>query len=91
MATIREYYETDFNNAIRLHIKIPFEQYKIESCILYDFTAYCSFVASYFIFRHRSQALTGKIFRPSPPGEPVLSSQTPVRWVFSMKFSPRYR
>lgn len=47
MATLHEYFETDFSNTIRVHVKIPFLADNIESRILYDFEAYCAFVACY--------------------------------------------
>jgi hypothetical protein len=48
MATVHEYFETDFSNTIRVHVRIPFEGTDIESCILYDFNAFCAFVTCYF-------------------------------------------
>ena len=45
MATLHEYFETDFSTTIRVHVKIPFRNDSIESRILYDFDAYCAFVA----------------------------------------------
>jgi hypothetical protein len=47
MATLKEYYEKDFAHVFKLHVKISLNGKAIEGCVLYDFIAYCSFLAVY--------------------------------------------
>lgn len=48
MATLHEYYEKDFENTVKLYIKIDFKGIQFSGCILYDFSAACAYVATYF-------------------------------------------
>lgn len=45
MATIRQYFDTDFNNSVRLHVRIPICDSDLEAVVLYDFSAYVGFLA----------------------------------------------
>src|ERR1700724_1566491 len=54
MATIRQYYETDFDNTIKVYVKIPFEGDIVEACVLFDFSAYCSFYSCYFQLHNKN-------------------------------------
>ena len=47
MATLYEYYEKDFQNTVKLYIKIDFRGIEISGCVLYDFSAACAYVATY--------------------------------------------
>ena len=48
MATIREYFDADFNSAARVHVKIPASNgLNVEAVVLYDFSAYAAFLACY--------------------------------------------
>lgn len=48
MATIREYFDADFNYAVRVHVSIPLSgSSSIEASILCDFSGYKSFLALY--------------------------------------------
>jgi hypothetical protein len=47
MAAVREYFETDFGYALRVHTRIPSDRFNIEIVILYDFSGYKSFLACY--------------------------------------------
>jgi hypothetical protein len=48
MATIREYFDADFNSAARVHVRIPAGNgLNVEAVILYDFSAYTAFLACY--------------------------------------------
>jgi len=48
MATLCEYYEKDFDHAIRFHVTIPYQNDQIEASFLYDFTSYSVFLSCYF-------------------------------------------
>ena len=48
MATIREYFDTDFNNTVRVSIKLNSSVGEVEGVILYDFNGYLSFT-SFFV------------------------------------------
>lgn len=48
MATLREYYEKDFDHTIRFHVTLPYEGDQIEASFLYDFTSYSVFLSCYF-------------------------------------------
>ena len=47
MAAVREYFETDFSYALRVHTRLPSDRFNIEIVILYDFSGYKSFLACY--------------------------------------------
>ena len=48
MATIREYFDSDFNSAARLHVRLlGTDELGVEAVILYDFSAYAAFLACY--------------------------------------------
>ena len=48
MATLYEYYEKDFENTVKMYIKIDFKGVEVSGCILYDFIASCAYVTTYF-------------------------------------------
>jgi hypothetical protein len=48
MATIRQYFETDFDYALRLKVKFDLEDLSYEGAVLYDATAQSAFIAFYF-------------------------------------------
>ncbi len=45
MATLQQYYETDFSHAIRVHVTFSHECEDIEGALLYDVTAHAAFLA----------------------------------------------
>jgi hypothetical protein len=47
MATLREYFETDFGHNFKFHIKLPFREERIDGVILYDFAGFFAFTALY--------------------------------------------
>ena len=47
MATLHQYYETDFSNAVRMHVKLSVVDAEIEATVLYDFSGYMSYFACY--------------------------------------------
>jgi len=47
MATIRQYYETDFSYALRVHVQFACRDETIEGALLYDFQARTAFLACY--------------------------------------------
>jgi hypothetical protein len=47
MATLREYFDADFNYAVRVHVKLPAYEPDIDVIVLYDFSAYTAFIACY--------------------------------------------
>jgi hypothetical protein len=56
MATIKEYYETDFSNTIRIDMSVNFGDEVIEGCILNDFSAYAMYLAFYIESSNKSLA-----------------------------------
>src|SRR5579862_9377779 len=48
MATLREYYEKDFDHTIRFHVTLPYEGEQIEASFLYDFDSFSVFLSCYF-------------------------------------------
>jgi TIR domain len=52
MASLYEYYEKDFSNTIKIHIKIKYNGLEVEGRIHYDFSAFCSFASCYFSDSH---------------------------------------
>jgi hypothetical protein len=47
MATIRQYFETDFSNTARLHVRQEFEDLRLEASVQFDFAGYFAFLAYY--------------------------------------------
>lgn len=47
MATLREYYETDFSHTARMHVKLPFGTHDLEAAVLYDFSGHIAFFSCY--------------------------------------------
>jgi hypothetical protein len=48
MATLRQYFETDFNHVLRVHVAIPSsETDRIEGVWLVDFLGFISFLSCY--------------------------------------------
>lgn len=45
MATLKEYYESDFSHCLKVHIKIPFEGNYLDGCVQYDFAGYTGFLS----------------------------------------------
>ncbi len=45
MAALREYFETDFNNVVRVHVKFANLSYDLEAALLYDFAAYTTYLS----------------------------------------------
>lgn len=47
MATLREYFDSDFSYAIRVHVKLPASRPDVDVALLYDFSAYTAFFSCY--------------------------------------------
>lgn len=47
MAALHQYYETDFSNAVRMHVKFPLDGENIEAVVLFDFVGLMAYVACY--------------------------------------------
>ena len=47
MAALHQYYETDFSNAVRMHVRFPVEGENIEAVVLFDFVGLMAYVACY--------------------------------------------
>jgi hypothetical protein len=47
MATLRQYYETDFNNTVRVHARFPVSGEDVEAVVLLDFAGYFGYVACF--------------------------------------------
>jgi hypothetical protein len=54
MATLRQYYETDFNNAMRVHVTFRYGDESIEGVLLYDVSAYTAYLSCYISGSDRS-------------------------------------
>lgn len=48
MATLREYYEKDFDHTVRFHVSLPYAGDQVEGSFLYDFASYSVFLSCYF-------------------------------------------
>ncbi|WP_088257822.1 toll/interleukin-1 receptor domain-containing protein [Fimbriiglobus ruber] len=47
MATLRQYFDTDFSHTARLHVSLPSGEETIEASVFYDFSGYSAFIACY--------------------------------------------
>lgn len=47
MATLREYYEKDFDHTFRFHMHVAYGNKNVEGSILYDFTSYTTIISWY--------------------------------------------
>ena len=47
MATLHQYYETDFSNAVRMHVKLTIDDSILDAVVLYDFTGFLAFFACF--------------------------------------------
>lgn len=47
MAALHQYYETDFSNAVRMHVRFPVAGENIEAVVLFDFVGLMAYVACY--------------------------------------------
>jgi hypothetical protein len=47
MATLREYFDADFNYAARLHVSVPGCEDAVEVALLYDFSGFTAFMTCY--------------------------------------------
>lgn len=47
MATLRQYYETDFNNTVRVHVRFPVSGEDIEAVVLLDFAGYFGYLSCF--------------------------------------------
>ena len=55
MASVRQYFETDFNHAARVHLKLAIpEASDIECALLIDFSGHMSFLVCYLAGEERS-------------------------------------
>lgn len=47
MATLHQYFETDFSNAVRMHVKLKVDDAPLEAVVLYDFSAFLAFFSCF--------------------------------------------
>lgn len=47
MATLHQYYETDFSNTVRMHVRFSVKGENIEAVVLFDFVGLMAYVACY--------------------------------------------
>jgi hypothetical protein len=47
MAAVRDYFDTDFNYAVRVYTRLPLPEFNTETVLLYDFHGYKSLLACY--------------------------------------------
>ena len=47
MATLRQYFETDFSNTARMHVKFSVEGIDVDAVVLFDFSGYLAYLACY--------------------------------------------
>lgn len=47
MATLYQYYSTDFSNTVRMHVNFPVKDQKLEAVVLFDFVGYLAYAAFY--------------------------------------------
>jgi len=47
MATLRQYFETDFNNALRVDVSLTYDVDTVEGVLLYDLSAFTAYVSWY--------------------------------------------
>ena len=47
MATLLQYYETDFSDAARIHVILRISKIDLEAAVLYDFTGFFSYFVCY--------------------------------------------
>src|SRR5207302_2156280 len=47
MSSPRDYFDTDFSYATRVHVRLPANRPDIEVALLYDFSAFTAFLACY--------------------------------------------
>ena len=82
MATVKEYFDADFNHTVRVYVRLPSSEPDLQLVVLYDFAALISFFACYVpgndrtldVFLHLIEsinpgsqiALDGKVALPSP-------------------------
>lgn len=54
MATLHQYFETDFNHAARVHVKVKdLDDADVESVLFYDFAGHAAFLACYITGKNR--------------------------------------
>jgi hypothetical protein len=47
MATLRQYFETDFSNAVRFNVSFKYQEEVHEGVVMYDLVGYSAFIACY--------------------------------------------
>lgn len=47
MATLRQYFETDFSNTARMHVKFSVEGIDVDAVVLFDFSGYLAYLSCY--------------------------------------------
>jgi hypothetical protein len=86
MATIQEYFDGDFNHAVRIHVKLIDYPCDHQAAILYDFSGFIAFVACYLSGSHHKLSEFVQLVKNLKPGqspsEPRRKSDAPVRSSF---------
>lgn len=71
MATIREYFDADFNYVARMHVKVPVRRPDIEVAVLYDFSAFTTFVTCYVPGDHNTVQEFIQLIEAVKPGSQI--------------------
>jgi hypothetical protein len=87
MATVRQYFETDFNHVVRIHVKflVP-DNEEIEALWLVDFLGYMSFLSCYVPGEGRSLDFYLRLVRALEYGKTMLSFQHQIRLPATRQF-----
>ena len=54
MAALHQYYEMDFSNAVRMHVKLEIDDTPLEAVVLYDFSAFLAFFSCFVSGKERN-------------------------------------
>ena len=69
MGTLKEYYDKDFNNCVKVHMRLQLQEIFIYGAILYDFTAFTSFTAFYVAEENIERSFFEELLRQLKYGE----------------------
>jgi hypothetical protein len=79
VATLREYFDGDFENTVKIHAKLAsYPEADIDVVLLYDFSAFIAFVACYIPGDQRNVDEMFAVIDAVQPGKTVLSMQGQV-------------
>src|SRR5437016_4876695 len=75
MATLREYFDADFNYATRVHVKLPAYRSDVEVALLYDFSAFTAFLACYVPGNQHPPEVFIQLIEALQPGQVTLDGK----------------